>query len=159
MLALQNMFDPSVFAKVDAEPGGDGCEASALRGTLTHRFTRHVSALFDTGPADPADVAGPGHSQAPALLSVSGPTQVSGINALNTSFGISTMSFDAGPGVYTFSADAFVAPECVDATLTHEAVGKSPYVVVAAADADFPACTTKGARIVARARDHHPICR
>lgn len=65
----------------------------------------------------------------------------------------------AGPaGPYRFRIDAFASGLVLADTHVAGAVqtGKVPAVILAAADADFPACTTT--RVRTRARDGHPVC-
>lgn len=65
----------------------------------------------------------------------------------------------AGPaGPYRFRIDVFASGLVFADTHVAGAVhaGKIPAVILAAADADFPACTTT--RVRTRARDGHPVC-
>ena len=161
ILRREDAFDGPVMAQTYT--GTEGGHVSSDTGflamvsaTSTVQFNRSGVTLLTTVPTSPRSPVGIGSWQGglPSILSVDAPDR--------PTTAPDTIVRAGPPGRYDFRIDALVAPFVFGATATAPSVGviagKAPIAVLAAADVDFPACTARRIRVIARARDHHPIC-
>lgn len=127
---------------------------SSAAGTTSAGFRRGPVMVFSGFGGYPSAVgAGSWQGGIPAVLTLEAPDRTTAAP---------DQIARAGPaGLYRYRIDAFAAAGFgVGDAATGGGVtaGKPPTVIVAAADTDFPACSTPRIRVRTRARDGHPVC-
>lgn len=132
-------------------------DASALsRSAATVR--RRAATYFATTPT----AAGLVFVPSPTMLWARGPARGNTPASSDTQYEMQRLAFLGPPGRYDYGFDLLAAPAAVayhdDAPIV-TAAGQVPFVVLIAADVDYPACSTKPVRVVARGRNGHVVCR
>lgn len=151
----QDFAGPAVVEAGDATSLASATGMASIRGSASGStsaaFKRRPVIVFSSFGGTGAGGAGSWQGSIPSVLTVEAPDRTTTAP---------DQIIRAGPaGSYRFRVDAFAGALVAareDATGALIGAGKPPFVILAAADTDFPACTTT--RVRARARDGHPVC-